>query len=355
MAYAASDKTLERLCHPGARRPAGDATRPRGTRCWPRRPSPTPFMRHEYLAALHASRQRDRRAPAGRRSSSRCGAATSCTRPAPLYLKDHSYGEYVFDWAWADAYQRHGLRYYPKLLVAVPFTPVPGARLLARDDAARAARWCRRCAPGAREHEAVVGARAVPRRRRRRGAAATPAGCCATRVQFHWTQREPQPYADFDDFLAQPAARQAQEDPAGAAHGGRGRRRRFTRARGRRRSPTRRLGLLLPLLRAHLPRARHSTPYLTRDFFARMARDDGRSTGCCSSPQRDGERDRRVADRASTATRGARLRPLLGRARARRLPALRGLLLPAAGLVHRARLSRASKAARRASTRWRAA
>ena len=49
----------------------------------------------------------------------------------PLYLKDHSYGEYVFDWAWADAYQRHGLDYYPKLLIAVPFTPVPGPRLLA--------------------------------------------------------------------------------------------------------------------------------------------------------------------------------------------------------------------------------
>ena len=42
----------------------------------------------------------------------------------PLYLKGHSYGEYVFDWAWADAYHRHGLRYYPKLLCAVPFTPV---------------------------------------------------------------------------------------------------------------------------------------------------------------------------------------------------------------------------------------
>src|SRR6478736_3507541 len=55
----------------------------------------------------------------------------------PLYLKDHSYGEYVFDWAWADAYQRHGLAYYPKLLDAVPFTPVPGPRLLARDDALR--------------------------------------------------------------------------------------------------------------------------------------------------------------------------------------------------------------------------
>src|SRR5580704_5138634 len=48
----------------------------------------------------------------------------------PLYLKGHSYGEYVFDWGWADAYERSGRRYYPKLLCAVPFTPVPGPRLL---------------------------------------------------------------------------------------------------------------------------------------------------------------------------------------------------------------------------------
>ena len=50
----------------------------------------------------------------------------------PLYLKGHSYGEYVFDWAWADVFERCGLNYYPKLLVAIPFTPVTGTRLLAQ-------------------------------------------------------------------------------------------------------------------------------------------------------------------------------------------------------------------------------
>jgi predicted N-acyltransferase len=55
----------------------------------------------------------------------------------PLYLKAHSRGEYVFDYAWADAWQRSGLEYYPKLLCAVPFTPVSGPRLLARDAQAR--------------------------------------------------------------------------------------------------------------------------------------------------------------------------------------------------------------------------
>src|SRR5687768_3032927 len=54
----------------------------------------------------------------------------------PMYLKSHSYGEYVFDWGWADAYERTGNRYYPKLLCAVPFTPVPGPRLLLAPDAA---------------------------------------------------------------------------------------------------------------------------------------------------------------------------------------------------------------------------
>ena len=66
----------------------------------------------------------------------------------PLYLKSHSYGEYVFDWAWASAYEQHGVPYYPKAVVAVPFTPVPGTRLMARDAAARQGlvqalcQWC---------------------------------------------------------------------------------------------------------------------------------------------------------------------------------------------------------------------
>ncbi len=101
-------------------------------------PHPTPFMRHAYLATLHSS-----------------GAATPDTgwtprfitlwqgdalvAACPLYLKTHSHGEYVFDWAWANAYAEHGLAYYPKALVAVPFTPVPGTRLMAVDAPARAA------------------------------------------------------------------------------------------------------------------------------------------------------------------------------------------------------------------------
>lgn len=51
----------------------------------------------------------------------------------PLYIKSHSYGEYVFDWAWADAYAHHGLEYYPKLLSAIPFTPITSARLMSSE------------------------------------------------------------------------------------------------------------------------------------------------------------------------------------------------------------------------------
>ena len=98
--------------------------------------APTPFMSHAYLLAMHES-----------------GSATPKTGWTPqfvtlwqedrlvaacaLYLKSHSYGEYVFDWAWANAYGEHGLAYYPKGLLAVPFTPVPGSRLLAVDTNSR--------------------------------------------------------------------------------------------------------------------------------------------------------------------------------------------------------------------------
>jgi predicted N-acyltransferase len=128
-------------------------------------PHASPFMRHEYLAALHESGCAS--APTGwtprfvtlwqrqEADANRLDVLPAEADPGDtlvaacaLYLKDHSYGEYVFDWAWANAYAQHGLDYYPKAVVAVPFTPVPGARLLARDAPARLAliqaliAWC---------------------------------------------------------------------------------------------------------------------------------------------------------------------------------------------------------------------
>jgi predicted N-acyltransferase len=156
-----------------------------------------PFLRHDYLAALTASGCAA--APAGwqprflllRRDGELAAAA-------PLYAKDHSYGEYVFDWSWAEAYHRHGLAYYPKALVAVPFTPVPGARLLARDEAARAA-----LARALLAHTRAGGLSSlhVLLAPPRDIAVLEDAGLAIRDgVQFHWRNAG---YARFDDFLAQ--------------------------------------------------------------------------------------------------------------------------------------------------------
>ena len=162
-------------------------------------PAPTPFMRHEYLLTLHAS-----------------GSAVPDTGWAPrfvtlhahgelqaacaLYLKSHSYGEYVFDWAWADAYRRHGLRYYPKLLGAVPFTPVPGTRLLARSDAGRDALVG---VIGALAQQGKLSSAHVLFIDEADRAAFERAGWMLREgVQFHWTQDEARPVVDFADLLS---------------------------------------------------------------------------------------------------------------------------------------------------------
>lgn len=158
-----------------------------------------PFLRHDFLAAAEA---------------------TGCVSPEtgwwprhlgifdgdrlraamPLYEKSHSWGEFVFDWAWADAYRRAGLDYYPKLVSAVPFTPAPSRRLLLADpDDTQAA-------------DGLISAATM---------LAAEAGCSSFHVlfpleeelehferaglklrkdcQFHWHNRG---YATFDDFLA---------------------------------------------------------------------------------------------------------------------------------------------------------
>ena len=168
-------------------------TRPRstprpGTRCCDAQAAPTPFMRHEYLAALHASGSAVPRHRLGTAASSPCSAAASCGAACALYLKSHSYGEYVFDWAWADAYQRHGLRLLPQ---------AAGRRALhaGAGHAAAGARRRRR-ATLLRGGAAPARARTASCRRRTCCSSTTPtappssapAGCCAQGVQFHWTQ-----------------------------------------------------------------------------------------------------------------------------------------------------------------------
>lgn len=98
------------------------------------------FLRHEWLAALETSGcvGGDTGWVAQHLLLSPEGIPHQILAALPLYLKYHSYGEYVFDWAWADAYQRSGLAYYPKLLSAIPFTPVSGPRFLGQPQYARA-------------------------------------------------------------------------------------------------------------------------------------------------------------------------------------------------------------------------
>jgi len=158
--------------------------------------SPTPFMRHAYLQALTASGSAVAHTGWNLRLLTLWQDA-ALVGACPLWLKTHSRGEYVFDWAWAEAYERHGLPYYPKAIVASPFTPVPGTRLLARSAADRMALlqaltdWC--------------GAEHLPSLHILFGDDADLHACqqaglmLRRQVQFHWQN---QGWRDFDDFLA---------------------------------------------------------------------------------------------------------------------------------------------------------
>jgi predicted N-acyltransferase len=115
----------------------------------------------------------------------------------PLYLKWHSYGEYVFDWAWADAYRRHGLEYYPKLLSSIPFTPVTGGRLLACDAAAMKALIA---ALQKVQKTGGVSSTHILYPPQAQAETLHDAGfMLRSGVQFHWLNAG---YASFDDFLA---------------------------------------------------------------------------------------------------------------------------------------------------------
>jgi len=158
-----------------------------------------PFLRHDFLLGLE---------------DARCTTAEAGWTPSHLHLRDgstslaivpawrksHSYGEYVFDWAWADAWRRMGLTYYPKLLTAAPFTPATGPRLLHAAGLEASHLWhllqeqmpdlCRRleCSswhvlfPRADDAQTLADAGLHTRHQ----------------VQFHWYNRA---YGDFDDFL----------------------------------------------------------------------------------------------------------------------------------------------------------
>lgn len=125
-------------------------------------------------------------------------AAGAVVGAMPLYAKDHSYGEYVFDHAWADALQRAGGAYYPKLQCAVPFTPVPGRRIFARDDAVQTALAQAAIGLAQRAGASSVHATFAEEPLARRLA---PLGYqTRTGLQYHWFNRN---YASFAAFLGE--------------------------------------------------------------------------------------------------------------------------------------------------------
>jgi uncharacterized protein len=127
-----------------------------------------PFARHEFLAALEA----EQCVGAGSGWEPRyvtVSDAQGLAGAAATFIKNHSYGEFVFDFAWARAYERIGRRYYPKLTLAAPFTPATGPRLLTRPDLNAAA-------VGEYTRCSLTG----PRARRASGAA----GCCGAIASF---------------------------------------------------------------------------------------------------------------------------------------------------------------------------
>jgi hypothetical protein len=226
-----------------------------------------PLASHAFLVALHETR---------------CASSTTGWQPRyltawrgeslagamPLYAKAHSYGEYVFDWAWADAFRRHGRRYYPKLVCAIPFTPTPGARLLAHADAVRTALLQHALAaiepvrdgatppfsslhvlfPGA--VDAAVGERAGMTLR--------------SGVQFRWSNPG---YRDFADFLAtfnhdkrKKVQQERRKLAAAGVH--------FSRRTGR--EITREDWTFFHRCYEGTYSAHHSTPYLSLEFFLRI-------------------------------------------------------------------------------------
>ena len=215
-----------------------------------------PFVRHEFLSAL---------------IETGCAAARSGWAPRflllhragalvgamPLFAKTHSYGEYVFDWAWADAHERHGIAYYPKLLSAIPFTPVRGPRLLGAEKKLLVEAALRLAREVSSLHVLFPAEDELP--------LLLEQGMLLRRtVQFHWRNAG---YADFDDFLGRLT---------------RPRRKNIRQERRR----VREAGVAISLLEGNAIERRHweffnrcyrntyaehcSSPYLSLDFFLRV-------------------------------------------------------------------------------------
>lgn len=220
-----------------------------------------PFMRHAYLVAMHESES----AVPSTGWTPRFIAVfdgDALVAACALYLKTHSYGEYVFDWAWANAYAQHGLAYYPKALVAPPFTPVPGPRLLAVNAEVRVllvkalTAWC--------ENEGLSSLHLLFASDEDVAACDEAGLMLRHTVQFHWSGR----FANFDGFLAslsQDKRKKIRQERRKVADAGV----QFRWARGRDISPADWDFFYRCYERTYYEHG--NAPYLSRAFFSAMA------------------------------------------------------------------------------------
>lgn len=164
--------------------------------------SGNPFLSHAFLSILERSRSATAEAGWQPLPIAIDNADGTLAGVAPAYVKSHSQGEYVFDHGWADAWARAGGQYYPKLLIAVPFTPVPGPRLLTDDD--RIAHGLIAAAEAIVARHGLSSAHATFLEQRDIARFRTAGWLIRKGSQFHWTNNG---YGCFDDFLASLSSR----------------------------------------------------------------------------------------------------------------------------------------------------
>ncbi len=163
----------------------------------------TPFLRHAFLSALEEHHCVG--SNTGWQVAHLAVYPTGKDKPIglmPLYLKSHSYGEYVFDWSWAEAYAQHGLQYYPKALCAIPFTPVQGARMLLDQgqDPERTQQWLIQGLKQLLVQNGLSSAHVLFAEQNTQDALLAQGFMARDAVQFHWNN---QSYVTMDAFLDQ--------------------------------------------------------------------------------------------------------------------------------------------------------
>ena len=160
-----------------------------------------PFLRHEFLSLAEPKPGASARWAGWTPRHLTIGEPGTLRAAMPLYEKSHSWGEFVFDWAWANAYNQAGLQYYPKLVSAIPFTPAPCRKMLLADaDDAEAANGLLNAAIKLAIDTDCSSFHILFPCSRRNPAARESAGLLVRKdCQFHWHNRD---YRTFEDFLA---------------------------------------------------------------------------------------------------------------------------------------------------------